>query len=101
MIITNSGYALVGYFITSYPTRAHGIIVIYFSVFSLLALLWIEKIYQTLKTVSDHINFQNISQSLSKYNDVLHCLCIIYSSLFSVFGNIMSSNIMSFVLDVL
>ena len=30
MIITNSRYALVGYFITSYPTRANGIIVIYF-----------------------------------------------------------------------
>ena len=29
MIITNSHYTLVGYFITSYPTRAHGIIVIY------------------------------------------------------------------------
>ena len=29
MIITNSRYAVVGYFITSYPTRAHGIIVIY------------------------------------------------------------------------
>ena len=26
MIITNSRYALVGYFITSYPTWAHGII---------------------------------------------------------------------------
>ena len=25
---------LVGYFITSYPTRAHGIIVIYFKVFA-------------------------------------------------------------------
>ena len=35
MIITNSRYALVGYFITSYPTRAHGIIVMY----SLLLLL--------------------------------------------------------------
>ena len=32
MIITNSRYALVGYFITSYPTRAHRIIVIYFDV---------------------------------------------------------------------
>ena len=30
MIITNSRYALVGYFITSYPTWAHGIIVIYY-----------------------------------------------------------------------
>ena len=30
VIITNLRYALVGYFITSYPTRAHGIIVIYF-----------------------------------------------------------------------
>ena len=32
VIITNpnSRYALVGYFITSYATRAHGIIVIYF-----------------------------------------------------------------------
>ena len=29
MIITNSHCALVGYFITSYPTRAHGIIVNY------------------------------------------------------------------------
>ena len=29
MIITNSRYALVGYFITSYPTRDHGIIVKY------------------------------------------------------------------------
>ena len=29
VIITNPRYALVGYFITSYPTRAHGIIVIY------------------------------------------------------------------------
>ena len=29
MIITNSRYRLVCYFITSYPTRAHGIIVIY------------------------------------------------------------------------
>ena len=28
VITTNSRYALVGYFITSYPTRAHGIIVI-------------------------------------------------------------------------
>ena len=28
VIMTNSRYALVGYFITSYPTRAHGIIVI-------------------------------------------------------------------------
>ena len=29
MIITNSRYALIGYSITSYPTPAHGIIVIY------------------------------------------------------------------------
>ena len=29
MIIINSRYALVGYFITSYPTRAHGIIVVW------------------------------------------------------------------------
>ena len=29
VIITNWHYALVGYFITSYPTQAHGIIVIY------------------------------------------------------------------------
>ena len=29
VVITNSRYALVGYFITSYPTRANGIIVIY------------------------------------------------------------------------
>ena len=29
VIITNSRYALVGYFITSYPTQAHGIIVNY------------------------------------------------------------------------
>ena len=29
MIITNARYALVGSFITLYPTRAHGIIVIF------------------------------------------------------------------------
>ena len=29
VIITNERYALLGYFITSNPTRAHGIIVIY------------------------------------------------------------------------
>ena len=29
VIITNLRYALVGYFITSYPTRAHGIIAMY------------------------------------------------------------------------
>ena len=29
VIITNSRYAPIGYFITSYPTRAHGIIVVY------------------------------------------------------------------------
>ena len=29
VIISNSRYALVGYFITSYPFRAHGITVIY------------------------------------------------------------------------
>jgi len=28
VIITNSRYALVGYFITSYPTRVHGIIIL-------------------------------------------------------------------------
>ena len=36
MIITNSRYALVGYFITSYPMRAHGIIVIYLCFHSIL-----------------------------------------------------------------
>ena len=49
MIITNSRYALVGYFITSYPKRAHGIIVIYIrqgnrqldiSIFTNLLNLW-------------------------------------------------------------
>ena len=40
MIITNSRYALVGYFITSYPTRAHGIIVIYSYKFSLRMGSW-------------------------------------------------------------
>ena len=32
VIITNSRYALVGYFITSYPTRAHEIVVIYLQI---------------------------------------------------------------------
>ena len=36
VIITNSCYALVGYFLTSYPTRAHGIIVIYTKYFRFL-----------------------------------------------------------------
>ena len=38
MIITNSRYALVGYFITSYPTRAHGIIVIYWDICDIMEL---------------------------------------------------------------
>ena len=42
MIITNSRYALVGYFITSYPTRAHGIIVIYYS-FKIFPRFWLVK----------------------------------------------------------
>ena len=32
MLITNERVALAGYFITSYPTRAHGIIVIHFDI---------------------------------------------------------------------
>ena len=40
MIITNSRYALVGYFITSYPTRAHGIIVMYFPDLACGAFFW-------------------------------------------------------------
>ena len=39
MIMTNSRYALVGYFITSYPTRAHGIIVIYLTISTMIHLL--------------------------------------------------------------
>ena len=42
VIITNSRYALVGYFITSYPTRAHRIIVIYLSF--LLRIMFVKKI---------------------------------------------------------
>ena len=42
MIITNSRYALVGYFIASYPTRAHGIIVIYYS-FKIFSRFWLVK----------------------------------------------------------
>ena len=45
MIITNSHYALVGYFITSYPTRAHGIIVIYLQVTNLIKLKLSLKLY--------------------------------------------------------
>ena len=43
MIITNSRYALVGYFITSYPTRAHGITVIYFEI------KWVVDFFTTSK----------------------------------------------------
>ena len=40
VMITNSRYPLVGYFITSYPTRAHGRIFIYPTVYpSCLVLL--------------------------------------------------------------
>ena len=43
MIITNSRYALVGYFITSYPTRAHGIIVKYCSLFCGIVLIQLHE----------------------------------------------------------
>ena len=39
VIITNSHYSLIGYFITSYATRAHGIIVNYFYFYLFICLL--------------------------------------------------------------
>ena len=45
MIITNERVARVGYFITSYPTRAHGIIVIYFHIYCYRMLGPLKKAY--------------------------------------------------------
>ena len=76
MIITNTRYALVGYFITSYPTRAHGIIVVYtgpllFLVYvndlpdytsngSTLALFADDcELYKTIDSVSSSSSLQN------------------------------------------
>ena len=42
VIITNSRYALIGYFITSYPTRAHGIVVTYNLCFCLAHILILQ-----------------------------------------------------------
>ena len=54
MIITNSRYALVGYFTTSYPTQAHGIIVIYptKAKFNNCFIIY-SKYFQTLKGEND------------------------------------------------
>ena len=50
VIITNSRYALVGYFITSYPTRAHGIIVIYPPIFKTARVG--KKIWRIINTIA-------------------------------------------------
>ena len=49
MIITNSRHVLVGYFITSYPTRAHGIIVKYSPILKIARLA--KKIRRIIKTI--------------------------------------------------
>ena len=52
MIITNERVALVGYFITSYPTRAHGIIVKYFRAKWRLLFIYINL---SLHSISDAV----------------------------------------------
>ena len=49
MIITNSRYALVGYFITSYPTRAHGIIVKYTTDKNMKTAVWMSPVDHQLE----------------------------------------------------
>ena len=52
MIITNSHYALVGYFITSYPTRAHGLIVIYFTFgFRIMTVISRNSLYRGIRYI--------------------------------------------------
>ena len=62
MIITNSRYALVGYFITSYPTRAQGIIVIYSPIFKTAHVA--ENIWRIINTIAS-FDFQNMVGYLS------------------------------------
>ena len=56
MIINNSHYALVGYFITSYPTRAHGIIVIYCVLTMFSFALKIKYSDKNLKSLENVVN---------------------------------------------
>ena len=71
VIITNSRYALVDYFITSYPTRAHGIIVIYYS-FKIFFHFWLVK--TTRKIHHNQLLFtkfaERIFSILNQLNDV-------------------------------
>jgi len=61
----------------------------YFSIFSLL-LVSIEKIYQTLKTVFDHI-----SKHLKVHqNTPLH---VVFSTLFLVFGNVIKHGLSCYI----
>ena len=76
MIITNSRYALVVYFITSYPTRAHGIIVIYADdtvlCYSSKSVSDLEHhINADLGTVSDWFSRNLLTLNISKYNFVI------------------------------
>ena len=79
MIITNSRYALVGYFITSYPTQAHGIIVIYLPyvpVTGLLPLdisLLLKRFFVTVLGSKTHFFFKNLVENLNL--KIIFCYC--------------------------
>ena len=83
MIITNSRYALVGYFITSYPTRAHGIIVNYKQLldegFVISGIIKVEASVigrgQTprLITLAETLIIPNITKTEFSYCFIIHC----------------------------
>ena len=55
MILTNSRYALVGYLITSYPTRAHRIIVMYLLGILFVCVRWFSCINSQLQTALSNL----------------------------------------------
>ena len=73
MIITNSRYALVGYFITSYRTRAHGIIVIYCPCIECIVLFVVTEVINysgvamNSQNVTELYNFIVFSEKVKKF----------------------------------
>ena len=73
MIITNSRYALVGYFITSYPTRAHGIIVNYFLIEILASLLQTTLFYRTFGFIN-WVDNKQLLDEVEQYIYIDYCM---------------------------
>ena len=93
MIITNLRYALVGYFITSYPTRVHGIIVI----FTITAEILARSLANFYRQYADrHMNLKFVSER----ERAIRPFVIVKNKLMSVFNESVLLLTMNFVITL-